>query len=281
MPVLHLAAGFFLRALLGLVIGFSMGMTGIGGAVLTLPALTLVLRMSPSAAVGTTSLYMFLTNTYSTYRHFRLKTVDARTAGLFLCGGAPAAALVAALVNARLHRLAGAAEAVRHMQHSLHVSMVAVMLLSATLIATNLAARLRQRGPTPGALAARLARRPRLKRGETVALGAVVGALVGATSIGGGIIIIALLILVLGFPAARTVGTSILCAWVLTCVTAVVYGAGGSLNPHTAIAMTCGSLVGVHFGSRLTVRIPELWLQAVVVAVIFLAAALMLTRLAF
>ncbi len=62
------------QLILGVVIGFSIGLTGIGGGVLVLPSLTLILGLPPSVAAGTASLYAFLTKIQATVEHFRLKT---------------------------------------------------------------------------------------------------------------------------------------------------------------------------------------------------------------
>ena len=61
------------RLVLGILIGFCIGMTGVGGGVLVLPALTILLRMNPVVAVGTASFYAFLTKVSATFHHIKLK----------------------------------------------------------------------------------------------------------------------------------------------------------------------------------------------------------------
>ena len=72
--------GWLIRLILGLFIGFCIGLTSIGGGVLVLPALTVLLKLDPLVAVGTTTLYAFLTKITALFHHLHLK----RLTGLFL-----------------------------------------------------------------------------------------------------------------------------------------------------------------------------------------------------
>jgi len=66
----------FLAPLLGLVIGFLVGLTGLGGGALMTPALILVLGMEPMAAVGTDLVYASITKMAGAYKHVRLGNVN-------------------------------------------------------------------------------------------------------------------------------------------------------------------------------------------------------------
>jgi uncharacterized membrane protein YfcA len=106
-------------------------------------------------------------------------------------------------------------------------------------------------------------------------LGGVIGGLIGATSVGGGVLIVPMLIIVFGLTASRTVGSSIFIAMVLTLITAIMYGKGGELDVLTAVIMAVGSLAGVRYGSRLSVRLPEQGLKLVMVGLVLFAAIMM------
>jgi len=109
-----------------------------------------------------------------------------------------------------------------------------------------------------------------------VCCGGVIGGLIGATSIGGGVLIVPILILIFGLSASRTVGTSIAITFFLTFVMAVIFGRSGELDTATAVIMAVGSIGGVRFGSRLSVRMPERLLLVVMVTLIAVAAVLMI-----
>ena len=66
---------YIIELIIGTSIGLTIGMTGIGGGVLLMPALTVILSIPASIAVGTASLYSFLTKIYATIEHIRFKNL--------------------------------------------------------------------------------------------------------------------------------------------------------------------------------------------------------------
>lgn len=253
-----------LRLAMGAVIGFCIGLTGVGGGVLGLQAMTLVFGMDPIAAVGTTSLYIFLTNISASYHHSRLGNISWGAVGRVLLGAVPANILVARWISAQANDEAFKA--------SLKTFIIAVVFLSVFVMLANA---LRKEKKPEHSLAHTIQRYWLLRNPLCVLLGAAVGALIGATSIGGGVMIVPLLIIVFGLSASRTVGSSIFIAMVLTLVTALVYGRGGTVEAPTAICMAVGSLLGVRFGTHLSVRLPDRLLRFVMIGLILFAAIMM------
>lgn len=258
------------RLVLGLLVGFSIGLTGVGGGVLMLPALTLLLKMNPVMAVGTASLYSFLTKLSATFHHVKLKTIDWGISLLFLAGALPANAAVSFWVT----RHGSSAE----FQHGLRIFITGTVFFCIGAMVLSLGRQIRnQRKQIKGnTLADRINARPVLSRTLGVLAGAVVGALIGATSIGGGVLIIPLLMVLFGLAARRTVGSSIFIAVVLTLVTSLIYSKGGEVDIATAVVMAVGSLIGVPSGSKLSSGMPDKLLQGIVIALICVAAVMML-----
>ncbi len=259
------------RLVLGLLIGFCIGLTGVGGGVLVLPALTLLLRMNAVMAVGTASLYAFLTKVSATFHHARLKTIDWTLSLLFLAGAVPVNFLVARWIAGQGQN--------PEFTESLKQFIIAVVFFCVAMMVYNLINQIRHQrsGGTTVQLADRIAGRPAVRAALGIAMGGVVGALIGATSIGGGVLIVPMLMILFGLEASRTVGSSIFIAVVLTLVTSLSYFSGeNSMDAVTGIVMAVGSLAGVPVGSRLSVNMPEKSLQGVVIGLIFAAAVLML-----
>ena len=125
-------------------------------------------------------------------------------------------------------------------------------------------------------LADHINERPVLRAVLSFGLGAICGGLIGATSIGGGVLIVPMLIVLFGLPASRVVGSAIFIAFILTLDTALIYGSCGEQDVVTASIMAAGSIVGVYHGSKLSVRTPEMLLRAIVVALVLVAAIMML-----
>lgn len=266
-----------LRLFLGLIIGFCMGLTGVGGGVLVLPCLTVILNLPASVSVGTASLYAFLTRTYGAYRHFRLKTIDLRISIIFLLGAVPGNIIVSYLINRYVNIVRENTEALKDFQAGLMTLITAVILVSAVTMIINLFKKSRQASDsTKPNLVQKLKERPHVRNAPTIIMGVVVGSLMGSTSIGGGVLIVPLLIILLGLSPSRTVGTSIFIAAVLTLITSLIYIAGSQVDLLSALIMAAGSMLGVYWGSKLSVKIPEKLLQEILIGVIFVAAILML-----
>ena len=87
------------RLVLGLGIGFVMGMTGIGAGVLVIPSLLYIVGLSPVTAIGTGLLYAMLARIYGVYEHLRLHTVRKRTALYIALGSVPAVLGTALIVT--------------------------------------------------------------------------------------------------------------------------------------------------------------------------------------
>ena len=260
------------RFVLGLLIGFCIGLTGVGGGVLVVPALTLMLKMNPVMAVGTASLYSFLTKVSATFHHIKLKTIVWPISLLFLAGALPVNAAVSFWV-------------VRHKMspeflHSMKLFITGTVFFCISAMTLRLIGQIHKdrTGGTWKTLAERIAARPHHSRILGVVTGAVVGALIGATSIGGGVLIVPLLMILFGLEARRTVGSSVFIAVVLTLLTSLIYSKGGETDMVTASVMSVGSLVGVPPGSKLSVKMPDKLLQVIVILLIFVAATMMVFK---
>ena len=248
------SVGLILRLGIGLAIGFCIGMTAVGN-VLVIPSLTLILGLPPSTAVGTTCLYALLTKIYASYRHFRLGTIDFGTSILFLAAAVPANVLVALLINRRTASVAANPQACQEFQGGLRVFIGSVILAAVVLLVINLVGKTRA-GDRQGRIAKRVTARPAVKRAVTATIGVLVGALVGSTAVGGAVVMMPLLIILVGIPAARAVGTSIFIGVILPFVTVLIYGRGGEVDIVTAVIMGLGSTIGVYWGSKLSARMP-------------------------
>ena len=268
--------GIVSRIFTGAAIGVCIGMTGIGGGAIVVPVLTLGFGMTPSMSVGTASLYTFLTKIYATYRHVGLKTISYRISWIFLVGALPGNAIASWYVNHRA--TTGLDESLNvQFQADLKRFIATVMLASAGILLLNLVTTRKQKnrddsepGKGPGG--------PPHKRhiGKAllgVLLGACVGAIVGATALGVGVLGIPVLLICFGIAASQAVGTSIFIGLILTLISSLIYGKGGQIHIVTALLMSLGSVVGVYYGSRAAVTLPETKLKLVVIGIIAIATS--------
>ncbi len=231
----------------GFLVGFVVGVTGVGGGSLMTPLLVMVFGVAPATAVGTDLLYAALTKLGGSWAHSRNGTVDWKVAGLLAAGSVPAALLSLlllkslALDDAHLKALITGV-----------LSVALVLTALALLFKPQLQALQRREGGAGYELKARTL------GAATVATGAVLGALVTLSSVGAGALgVVVLLFLYPRAPVSRIVGTDIAHAVPLTLVAGIGHAALGTVNFGLLGSLLLGSLPGIWLGSHAGIRIPE------------------------
>jgi uncharacterized protein len=249
-------------ALIGLVVGFVVGLSGVGGSSLMTPLMILVLGVKPLIAVGTDLAYSVPTKLLGAYVHRGQGTVDRRTVLYLSLGGIPGAVLgLVALSTLRTHL--GLSRLNELLKHGVGLLL---LLVAATILLTPL---LRRRHGQPPALSWT----PALTV-CVVALGAVVGVLVSLTSIGSGSITLpALYLLLPRLGLRRLVGSDVAFAALLIPVAALGHLQMGSVNVALAANLVLGSLPGVFIGSKLCARLPDSWLRPALAGVLVFAGS--------
>lgn len=254
------------RLILGLGIGFAVGMTGIGAGILVIPSLLHIVGLPSVSAVGTGLLYSMLTKSYGAYTHFRLRTIRKRTAFYIILGGAPAV-LATSFFIAYLDKILGSG-----LDFALRIIIGAVMLITWILMLRNL---IKNRKGGPMNYYVPLKHFPRRRKLYGIAAGAGVGVLLGSTSIGGGALIALILITVFQLSPNNTVGTSVLIGIIMSAVGALAYILRGNIDVTVAVTMFIGSLPGVYLGARAAVKLPHRVLSAMIFTVVTISVIVM------
>jgi uncharacterized protein len=86
----------------GLLIGFAIGATGVGGGTLTAPTLILLMRYEPRQAVATALIYAAAVKLWASAVYLYRKQVNFRILAYLLAGGIPGA-LIGSIALDRLH----------------------------------------------------------------------------------------------------------------------------------------------------------------------------------
>ena len=259
--------------LFGLLVGFLVGLTGVGGGSLMTPFLVLTMGVPAPTAVGTDLVYATVTKVVGSVQHYRQRSVNLQVAIFLGLGSLPASLLgVATLewIKANYDE-----EAVR----SIMITIIAstLVLVGASLIFRTFFMRDRSAeshrpvwdGKSPMSLKRRL---------FTVLFGAMGGYLVGLTSIGSGSIMAIILLLLYPLAPAVVVGTDIAHATVLSLVTGLAHASQGNVDWALAGTLLLGSVPGVLVGSRLAPYVPGKPLRAILACMlIFVGARLLLT----
>ena len=244
--------------LAGLVIGTLIGMTGMGGGALMTPFLILM-GVRPSVAVGTDLFQMMFTKSFGAWQHHRQGSVNYRIVFLLAMGSLPGAIVgVALLVFLRDHL-------------GLSIDVLITRLLGGvlTLVGAVLIARLlfmkwfiRRHLPWGGMTL------DGKKALQLTALGAVVGTLVGLTSVGSGTLFIVVLTVLFPLSMRTIVGTDVAHSALLTAGAGLLHFGVGNVDLVLAGNILIGSIPGVLLGSRFTLQVPERGLRVLVAVIV-------------
>ncbi|MBY0446010.1 MAG: sulfite exporter TauE/SafE family protein [Burkholderiales bacterium] len=230
----------------GLLVGFIVGMTGVGGGSLMTPIL-LWFGISPATAVGTDLLYAAITKGSGIFVHHKKNNIDWKITGWLAAGSVPAA-LLTLLVLHKLHSDLSVVNAL--IKQALGVALVL------TAVAIIFKPQLLKWGNRHASSWFHLpARKLNI---VTVLVGVFLGVIVTLTSIGAGALgTVALFLLYPLLPTSRLVGTEIAHAVPLTLVAGLGHAGLGNIDWHLLMYLLMGSLPGIYFGSHLTGRVSE------------------------
>jgi uncharacterized membrane protein YfcA len=242
---------------MGLLVGFLVGLTGVGAASLLTPVLVLI-GIHPTVAVGTDLVYNSVTKLFGTLQHWRQKTIDVRIVKYLALGSVPSAVVAVGL----LHLLPLQAEQQEQVvKHAL--GFVLILVAIATLVRLFLDKRIRPN---------RWQLKPlEEKRGLTIAVGAVFGFIVGLTSIGSGSLFAIALLYLFRLSGAELVGTDIAHALILASAAGILHAGFGNVDYLLTLQLLAGSIPGVLLGSRLSARVPSKPLRTIMSVLILVS----------
>ena len=237
----------------GLVVGFIVGLTGIGGGALMTPILIVGFGIPPVTAVSTDLLYAAITKCGGTISYARKKLVHWRVVLLLLSGSIPGSLLT-------LHYLKGLG-GLEQIEHLMNITLgVSLVLTSVAVFMRN-----RIRNMVVGLQGTRLERHGRRWRPTiTLLMGIVLGSLVTLSSVGAGALGTALLILLYPRMSMQSiVGTDLMHAVVLTGVAGAGHLGMGNVDLWLLFYLIIGSLPGVFMGSQLGSKLSPTVIQPI------------------
>lgn len=231
----------------GFVVGFLVGLTGVGGGSLMTPILLLFFHIKPAVAVGTDLLYASITKSVGIFAHGKLGNIDWRMVKLLAFGSIPASFATIILLRTMDVESESAIATIK-------------FWLGVALIITSAAVLLR------GKLMELVAKDRWIPESYvpalTVILGIVLGALVTLTSVGAGALGVTALILLYPKEKITTiVGSDIAHAVPLTLVAGLGHATLGTINYPLLGTLLIGSIPGIYIGSHLSAKVAEHWVR--------------------
>lgn len=244
---------FLMMVAAGLVTGFLTGLTGMGGGALMTPFLLSVMKFNPILAVGTDLVFAAVTKVVGGVEHHRESKVSLKPVLWMGAGSIPASLL-------------GSQFVLSQQDNRYLIDQFLPKLLGWTLIIVSviiMARVFRFFGPKKEAEV----RYP--PSWALVVIGAFGGLLVGLTSIGGGTVIMALLLLFFSMPLNYMVGLDVMHGALLAIISAGSYIFAGQTDFSAVGALLLGSLPGVWLGAKVVHRINLLLVRGILGLLVF------------
>ncbi|WP_229007580.1 sulfite exporter TauE/SafE family protein [Methylophilus sp. Leaf408] len=240
--------------LAGFVVGFLVGLTGVGGGSLMTPILLLVYNVKPAVAVGTDLLYASITKSVGIFAHGKLGNIDWRIVKRLAIGSIPASMVTLWALQSM------------DLQSSSAVSTIKFWL-GIALIITSIAVLLRNK--LISLVASEEWITVRYVPAATVILGIILGGLVTLTSVGAGALGVTALIMLYPKEKITTiVGSDIAHAVPLTLVAGVGHASLGTIDYTLLGTLLIGSIPGIYLGSHLSSRVAEHWVRIVLAMIL-------------
>jgi uncharacterized protein len=247
--------------LAGLLVGFVVGLTGMGGGALMTPILVLFFGINPLAAVSSDVVAAVAMKPVGGAVHLRRGTVNLSLVRWLTIGSVPAA-----FAGVLVLRAIGAPEVADRLKVLLGV----VLLVAAGAIVAKgvLQARRRAGAGEPEGVHAIT-----IQPGRTILIGVIGGLVVGMTSVGSGSLVIVMLMLL--YPALSSnelVGTDLVQAIPLVVSAAIGHVLFGDLQLGLTTSLLVGSIPGVYLGARVSSRAPDRIIRPILVIVLTVSA---------
>jgi uncharacterized protein len=238
------------QIVLGIVIGVAAGVLsglfGVGGGIITTPAIQELLGGSPYVAVGTPLPVAIPTALVGGYTYARAQEVSwraVRFAAIPGMAGAAAGAWLTSLID----------------PHWLLLVTAALIGWQAVRIGRSARYQIRERGTTPG--------------WQYAALGGFTGLVSGLLGVGGGIVFVPFVTTMLGMPLKRALGTSLVLIAIIAIPGTIVHAALGHIDWEIAFVLVLGVIPGARIGAGIALGTRERTLRLLVGSFLFLVAA--------
>lgn len=256
----------FYYSLAGALVGFLVGMTGVGGGSLMAPILVLGFGFAPAMAVGTDLWFATVTKSVGGLVHRRFGSPDWTVIGRLALGSVPAAVLTLAYLG--------------FVQSGKLDAALLMKLLGAMLVLTAILVPVKHiiHSPVTRLRAMLGVRLGTVQWAATVAAGALVGCLVTLTSIGAGALVAVVLMLLypLRLNTRSLVGSDIVHAIPLALIAAMGHSWLGNVDWGLLGMLLIGSVPGVVAGSFAAGRVSETWVRLALSAMLTFSGIKML-----
>lgn len=249
--------------LAGILVGFCVGITGVGGGSLMTPILIGLFKIEPHIAIGTDLLYAAISKFCGSLVHAKKLNIVWPIVGWLAAGSIPASFATHWALE-------------HYLSQSGYYKIVLTMVLGFMLMLTGISIIFRTqieklfnrfRTPTPSTQT--LFSNPRC-RIYIIVMGIVLGVFVTLSSVGAGAFgIMALILMFPNLPMIRIIGSDVVHAVLLTLVAGLGHMSSGNVDVHLLMWLLIGSIPAIIIGTLISSRLPEQIIRKVLGVTLF------------
>ncbi len=244
--------------LAGVLVGFCVGITGVGGGSLMTPILISLFKIEPHIAIGTDLLYAAISKFCGSVVHAKKMNIVWPIVIWLAIGSIPASFATHWVLE-------------NYLSQSTHYKATLTMVLGFMLTLTGISIvfrthiekffnRYRQNGTdnTVDLSKEALALQTKNKRTLIVIMGIILGVFVTLSSVGAGAFgIMALVLMFPNLPMIRIIGSDVVHAVLLTLVAGLGHMSAGNVDFVLLCWLLCGSIPAIIVGTLISSRLPE------------------------
>ncbi|MBU7582476.1 MAG: sulfite exporter TauE/SafE family protein [Nostoc sp. TH1S01] len=256
---------YLLLPVLSFFVGIIVGLTGIGGASLITPMLIFIFQVPPSIAVSSDVVAATLMKVVGSIKHWQQQTLDTEVVKWLALGSVPGSLFGVGI----LHYLKHTGE---HNLDSILLRLLGVTILLITVLALVQLLLLTFFPKLSLPELPKIDLNTNLGRFFTMLLGAVLGCLVGLTSVSSGSMFALVLIAFFRLDARKLVGTDISQASILLLFTSLGHLSLGTVNWNLVLPIWLGSVPGVLLGAKICQIAPQRPLRFIIYAILMMVS---------
>lgn len=254
-----------LLSLLSFFVGIIVGLTGVGGASLITPMLIFIFQVPPSIAVSSDVVAATLMKIIGGFKHWQQQTLDLQIVKWLTLGSVPGS-----LTGVGILYLIKQTQALNLDSILLHLlgglMLLMTMLAFVQLLLKRFIPRLKLPDPPKFDLETKLGCI------LTITVGAVLGCLVGLTSVASGSMFAFVLIACFRLDSRKLVGTDISQAAILLMFTSLGHLSLGTVNWGLVVPIWLGTVPGVLVGAKFCKMIPQCTLRLIIYSILLMAS---------
>ncbi|MGE8684687.1 MAG: sulfite exporter TauE/SafE family protein [Acinetobacter sp.] len=257
--------------LAGVIVGFCVGITGVGGGSLMTPILISLYKIEPHIAIGTDLLYAAISKFCGSLVHARKMNIVWPIVIWLAVGSIPASFATHWVLE-------------NYLSQSTHYKTVLTMFLGFMLTLTGISIIFRghiekffnkfRKSSAFDDMSSDLERvnlQAKDKRAYIVIMGVILGVFVTLSSVGAGAFgIMALVLMFPNLPMIRIIGSDVVHAVFLTFVAGLAHMSSGNVDFHLLGWLLCGSIPAIVVGTLISSRLPEKVIRKVLGVTLFM-----------